>query len=129
MAPTAPPRDFVPYPFEFRRHAPPAPAVVRSDTQHPVVIVGGGIAGLTLALNLAAQDIRSVVLEADATVCFGSRADLLLASQPGNLRAHRRAEPILAKGLPWTGGRSYQRNTEVLHFQMPHDADAEAARR
>ena len=30
-------------------------------------------------------------------------------------------EGFLKTGLPWTGGRSYYRDVEVLHFLMPHD--------
>ena len=112
--------DFRPYPFEFRHHPPPAAAP--DDTQvHPVAIVGGGIAGLTLALGLAVQGVRSVVIEADETVCVGSRA---ICFSRRSLEIFERLgvlEPILGKGLAWTGGRSFYRNTEVLHFQMPHD--------
>jgi 3-(3-hydroxy-phenyl)propionate hydroxylase len=112
--------DFQPYPFEFRRH--PPPATTPDDARvHPVVIVGGGIAGLTLALGLAVQGVASVVIEADETVCFGSRA---ICFSRRSLEIFERLgvlAPILGKGLAWTGGRSFYRNTEVLHFQMPHD--------
>ena len=97
--------DFRPYPFEFRRHAPPA-ATPDDVRVHPVAIVGGGIAGLTLALGLAVQGVRSVVIEADETVCFGSRA---ICFSRRSLEIFERLgvlEPILGKGLPWTGGRS-----------------------
>lgn len=50
--------------------------------------------------------------------------------QPCDLHS-RRSQEILSrlgaleaftkKGLPWTGGRSYYRDKEVLHFAMPHD--------
>jgi len=30
-------------------------------------------------------------------------------------------QALLAKGLPWVGGRSYFRGTEVLHFEMPSE--------
>lgn len=42
--------------------------------RHPVVIVGGGPVGMSLALGLANHGVRSVILEADDTVCVGSRA-------------------------------------------------------
>src|SRR3546814_12085267 len=29
--------------------------------------------------------------------------------------------PLVEKGLGWTAGRSYFRDQEVLHFDMPHD--------
>ncbi|MEO7008270.1 MAG: FAD-dependent oxidoreductase, partial [Caldimonas sp.] len=92
-----------------------------SSAVEPIAIVGGGIAGLSLALDLAAQGVRSVVIEADDSVCFGSRA---ICFSRRSLEIFERIgvlEPMLAKGLAWTGGRSYYRNTEVLQFRMPHD--------
>ena len=121
MEPTAPPSPFRPYPFEFRRHAPPPADLADESALHPVAIVGGGIAGLTLALGLAVQGVPSVVIEADDSVCFGSRA---ICFSRRSLEIFERLgvlEPIVSKGLAWTGGRSYYRNTEVLQFQMPHD--------
>ena len=45
------------------------------DTQrHRVAIVGGGPVGLAVALGLANHGIRSVLLEADDSVCHGSGA-------------------------------------------------------
>ena len=121
MEPTAPPSLFRPYPFEFRRHAPPPADLPDEPALHPVAIVGGGIAGLTLALGLAVQGVPSVVIEADDSVCFGSRA---ICFSRRSLEIFERLgvlQPIRSKGLAWTGGRSYYRNTEVLQFQMPHD--------
>lgn len=114
--------DLKPYPFDFvkRQNRP------RSDTgteHHPVVIVGGGVAGLTAALALAVQGIRSVVLEADETVCFGSRAICISRRSLEIFERLGVVGDILEKGLPWTGGRSYFRNQEVLQFSMPHDAN------
>ena len=40
----------------------------------PVVILGGGVVGLTLALDLARRGIASVLLDDDDTVSVGSRA-------------------------------------------------------
>lgn len=45
----------------------------RDPQHHPVLIAGGGPTGLALALGLARYGIASVVLEADQTVCTGSR--------------------------------------------------------
>jgi len=92
------------------------------NSTSPVAIVGGGIAGLTLALGLAVQGVRSVVIEADDSVCHGSRA---ICFSRRSLEIFERLgvlEPILSKGLAWTGGRSFYRDTEVLRFEMPHDA-------
>ena len=40
----------------------------------PVVIAGGGPVGLTLAALLARHGVASLVVEADASYCTGSRA-------------------------------------------------------
>ncbi len=46
-----------------------------ADAQrHAVAIVGGGPVGLTAAIGLALQGVRSVLIEADDGVCAGSRA-------------------------------------------------------
>src|ERR1700704_4663294 len=116
-------RTFQQYPFVPKRYLAQLPKLVGgADPQrHRVVIVGGGIAGLTSAVGLASHGIRSVVLEADDTVCVGSRAICISRRSLEILARFGALEPFLAKGLPWTGGRSYYRNAEVLHFSMPHD--------
>ena len=112
--------ELKPYPFDFktRTHARPNAASIET---HPVVIVGGGVAGLTAALALAAQGVKSVVIEADDTVCYGSRAICISRRSLEIFDRVNAADAILAKGLAWTGGRSFYRDEEVLHFSMPHD--------
>lgn len=114
--------EFAPYPFEARRHAPRLPRLAHGrDRRRPVVVVGGGPVGWCTALGLARHGVPVVLLEADDCVCFGSRAicisrrSLEIADRLGALSG------FLDIGLPWTGGRSYYRDTEVLHFQMPSD--------
>jgi 3-(3-hydroxy-phenyl)propionate hydroxylase len=86
-----------------------------------VVIVGGGPVGMTLAALLAKQGIHSIVIEADASYCTGSRA-ICVSRRSQEILGWMGADAAMsAKGLPWTGGRSYYRDTEVLHFQMPSD--------
>lgn len=108
------------YPFDFKKRS-GRPRAGAPQEFHPVVIVGGGVAGLTAALALARQGVKTVVIEADDTVCYGSRA---ICISRRSLEIYDRlgvAAPLLAVGLPWTGGRSYYHDREVLHFTMPHD--------
>ncbi|MCU4121116.1 FAD-dependent monooxygenase [Variovorax sp. N23] len=109
--------------FHYTRFAPFTPPLDagREPGRHPVVIAGGGPVGMALALGLAQHGVRSVILEADDTVCVGSRAacisrrSLEIVERLGALPA------FLAKGLPWTGGRSFYKTEEVFRFEMPHD--------
>jgi 3-(3-hydroxy-phenyl)propionate hydroxylase len=88
----------------------------------PVLIVGGGPVGLTLAALLAHHGVRCLVAEADASWCDGSRAICLSRRSQEILGWVGADRPLAAKGLPWVGGRSYFRGTEVLHFEMPSEA-------
>jgi 3-(3-hydroxy-phenyl)propionate hydroxylase len=110
--------------FHYTRFAPRLPRLADGveAQRHPVVIAGGGPVGMALALGLAAQGQRSVVLEADDTVCVGSRAICVSRRSLQILQRLGALDAFLAKGLPWTTGRSFYQTTEVLRFDMPHDA-------
>lgn len=88
----------------------------------PVLIAGGGPVGLTTAALLARFNIPSIVIEADTTYCEGSRAICMSRRSQEILSWIGADKALLDKGLSWVGGRSYWRNTEVLHFEMPHDS-------
>ena len=111
-------------PFRHIEHpvSPPPLAGGADPVRHRVAIAGGGPVGLATALALAVRGVPSVVLEADATVCVGSRAicisrrSLEILGELGALDAH------LAKGLPWQGGRTFHGLDEILRFSMPDDA-------
>ena len=61
------------------------------------------------------------MIEADDSVCFGSRAICISRRSLEIIERLGALHGFLEKGLPWTGGRSFYRDTEVLHFMMPHD--------
>ncbi|NML60121.1 FAD-dependent oxidoreductase [Massilia sp. RP-1-19] len=112
--------EFAPYPFTARQYPariPPPEAAIR----HKVAIVGGGPVGLSTALGLARQGIASVLIEADDSVCQGSRAICISRRSLEIIERLGALDGFLKTGLPWTGGRSFYRDTEVLHFKMPQD--------
>ena len=115
-------RAFVPYPYEPQRHEAQLPPLRHGveTARHPVVIIGGGVVGLATALALGHHRIRSIILEADDAVCTGSRAICISNRSLEILSRYGAAHSFLAKGLPWIGGRSFYRDTEVLQFSMPH---------
>jgi 3-(3-hydroxy-phenyl)propionate hydroxylase len=65
--------------------------------------------------------VASVLIEADDTVCVGSRAICISRRSLEVLAQLGVAKAFLDLGLAWTGGRSYHRDREVFRLQMPHD--------
>ncbi|SDO43046.1 FAD-dependent oxidoreductase [Afipia sp. GAS231] len=116
-------RPFKPYPFTAKQYPaslPPLDGGV-DQARHPVVVVGGGPVGYCAALGLASHGVPVVLLEADDSVCFGSRAICISRRSLEIIARLGAAEGFLKQGLPWTGGRSFYRDDEVLHFKMPMD--------
>ncbi|MDN7904370.1 FAD-dependent oxidoreductase [Burkholderia diffusa] len=115
--------EFKPYPFVAARH--PAQLPTCSDgvdmQRHRVAIVGGGPVGIAVALGLANHGIRCVLLEADDSVCHGSRAICISRRSLEIIERLGALDGFLGVGLPWSGGRSFHRHEEVLHFTMPQD--------
>ncbi len=93
----------------------------------PVVVVGGGPVGMGVAMGLTARGVPVTVVEAADQVSYGSRA---ICISRHSLEVAERlgfAEELEKIALPWLGGRSFFRDVEVLHFQMPsseHDVRA-----
>lgn len=110
--------------FEYRHHAARVPTGLRDGcdpVRHRVVIAGGGPTGLALALGLANHGIPVLVLEADDTVCTGSRAGAFTRRTLEILERLGVIDEVMRTGHGWTTGWTYYRDTEVLRFQMPHD--------
>jgi 3-(3-hydroxy-phenyl)propionate hydroxylase len=111
--------------FHYTRYkvcTPPLEAGGIEPGRHPVVIAGGGPVGMALALGLANHGVRCVILEADDTVCVGSRAACISRRSLEIMERLGVRRSFMAKGLPWTGGRSFYKTAEVFRFEMPHDA-------
>ncbi len=118
-------RPFKPYPFSPRHYEGVVPHLTngRDPRGRSVAIVGGGPVGMTLALALARQGVRSVLIEADDGVCTGSRAICISRRSLEIFKRLGVVQGFLEKGLPWTGGRSFYRDTEVFRFAMHQDEE------
>jgi 3-(3-hydroxy-phenyl)propionate hydroxylase len=114
---------FKPYPFSRRTYSSSLPPLHGGVEQgrRPIVVIGAGPVGLTTALAVAQHGVPVVLIEADDSVCVGSRAICISRRSLEILGRVGAADEFLRMGLPWTGGRSFYRDQEVLHFKMPQD--------
>jgi len=102
--------DYVPPP-ELATNACATPA-------YPVVIVGAGLVGLTLALDLALKGVPVTVLDDDDTVSIGSRS---ICQAQRTLEIWHRlgvADRMVAKGVTWTTGEVYVGDRRIYGFDM-----------
>lgn len=104
--------------FDYPHFDPPAERDALSDPV-PVAIVGAGPVGMTAALALAHEGVRSVLLDAKDTFNDGSRAICISRSSYQILERLGVLAPFLEKSLPWTTGRSFYRGQQILEFEMP----------
>jgi 3-(3-hydroxy-phenyl)propionate hydroxylase len=111
--------------FDYRHYPLRRPRLVdgADPVRHAVAIVGGGPIGLALALGLGRHGVRSVVVEADDTVTYGSRAACISRRSLEIFERLGVAGDVLDQALPWTAGTSYYRDVPVYRLQMPMDED------
>jgi 3-(3-hydroxy-phenyl)propionate hydroxylase len=89
---------------------------------YPVAIVGGGMVGLTLAIDLARRGVRAVVFECGDTVSEGSRS---ICQAKRTLEIWDRlgaADGILARGVRWNVGRVFHQDRELYRFDLLPEA-------
>jgi len=86
----------------------------------PIAIVGAGPIGMTAALGLAREGVRSVMFDAKPTFNDGSRAICIARSSLHIFERIGAVAPFLEKALGWTTGRSFYRGNQILEFQMPN---------
>jgi len=108
-------RDYQSLEFEYRASPDQrAPEPVR----HPVVIVGAGPVGLSLAIDLAQRGVRTLVLDNDHKLSTGSRA---ICFAKRTLEIFDRlgcGDPMVAKGVSWSRGRVYFGSEAVYGFDL-----------
>ena len=103
--------------FDYR--APPELAVSAcAMPTYPVVIVGAGRVGLTLALDLGLKGVPVTVLDDDDTVSIGSRS---ICQAQRTLEIWHRlgvADRMVAKGVTWDSGEVYVGSSRIFRFNM-----------
>jgi 3-(3-hydroxy-phenyl)propionate hydroxylase len=93
--------------------------------RHPVIVVGAGMVGLGMALELAARGVRTVVLDDNDTVSVGSRA---ICHAKRALEIYDRwglGPRMREKGILWNLGRVFLRERQIYEFNLlPEDGHA-----
>jgi len=100
-----------------------APPELHTDQtlRHAVVIVGGGITGLTLACSLANQGIKAILLDEDNTVGVKGASSRGICYTQKSLEIFDRLgvyQRIARKGIQWSVGRTFAGEDEVYSFDL-----------
>ena len=99
------------------------PDELRTGTvkHHPIVIVGAGLSGLTLACKLAHLGVPAVVLDEDNSVGVKGASSRGICYTQQSLEIFARLgifERIAAKGVAWQVGRTFAGKDEVFSFDL-----------
>ncbi|GAA4417375.1 FAD-dependent oxidoreductase [Acidovorax lacteus] len=93
--------------------------------RHPIVVVGAGPVGLSLAIDLAQRGQPVVVLDNDCRLSIGSRA---ICFAKRTLEIWDRlgvGQPMVDKGVSWNLGKVFFGNEQVYQFDLLPEAGHE----
>ena len=100
----------------------------RERRRYPVVIAGGGLAGLTLACDLLQRGVAAIVLDEDDTVGVRGASSRGICYAQKSLEIFARLgiyERIRAKGITWSVGRTFSGADEIYSFNLDDDSCSE----
>jgi 3-(3-hydroxy-phenyl)propionate hydroxylase len=109
------------YPLPQYPFTPPPELTSAQTRRHDIVIVGGGLAGLTLACALNQYGVRAVLLDEDNTVGVKGASSRGICYAQKTLEIFKRLgiyERIAAKGVQWSVGRTFAGHDEVYSFDL-----------
>ncbi len=101
--------------FDYRHHT---DQDASRPAHHPVVIVGAGPVGLTLAIDLALREVPVVLLDNDNTLSSGSRA---ICFAKRTLEVFDRlgcGDRMVDKGVSWHVGKVFFHDEQVYRFDL-----------
>ncbi len=111
--------------FAYRAHA---DAQAAQPVRHPVVVVGAGPVGLSLAIDLAQRGQRVVVLDNDHRLSSGSRA-ICFAKRTLEIWDRLGVGDVMVdKGVSWQVGKVFFKDSPIYQFNLlPEDGHARPA--
>ncbi|MEO8836051.1 MAG: FAD-dependent oxidoreductase, partial [Caldimonas sp.] len=106
----------------------PADLAAEAPQRYPVVVAGGGLAGLTLACDLALRGVPVVLLDEDDTVGVRGASSRGICYSQKSLELFARFgiyEQIRAKGITWSVGRTFSGADEIYAFNLEDESFSE----
>lgn len=94
----------------------------RAGAHHPVLVVGAGPVGMSMALDLSRHGHRVLVLDDDDSLSVGSRAICFAKRTLDVWDRLGVAERMVRKGISWNVGRVFFRDDEVWRFELLPEA-------
>lgn len=110
--------------YAYPKYTYSRPAELDQADHKQVVIVGGGLVGLTMALDLAKRGIGSTIFDDDDTVSVGSRS---ICQAKRTLEIWDRlgvAAPMMEKGVTWNEGHVFYRDEKLYEFNLQDNPDS-----
>jgi len=93
----------------------------RQVVKHPIVIVGAGITGLTLACSLARLGVTAILIDEDNTVGVKGASSRGICYTQKSLEIFHKLgiyERIAQRGIQWSVGRTFAGQDEVYSFDL-----------
>lgn len=109
-------------PFAIFSYKPSPDQRHAGQVHHPVVVIGAGPVGLSVAIDLAQREVPVVLLDDSDRIGEGSRA---ICFSKKTLEVFDRlgcAQPMTDKGVSWSRGRVFQREDELYAFDLLPEA-------
>ncbi|WP_426578225.1 FAD-dependent oxidoreductase [Xenorhabdus stockiae] len=100
--------------YKYPRFSISEPPKSGRDQDHSVTIVGAGLVGLTLALDLSLRGIHVVVLDENNSVADGSRAIVFARRSLEILSRLGLGNRLIAKGVAWKTSTIYLKDTPLF---------------
>lgn len=103
------------------------PEVARGTTgAYPVIVVGGGLGGLTAALELGSRGIRTILLDEDNSVGAAGLSSRGICYAKRSLEILDRfgvAARVRAKGVTWNEGDVFRGRERLYRFNLQPETD------